>query len=145
VLGREFQHFHQSVGDKTSMVVVELQLVDIFADMNAYKNARELLQDNGYRVLVDGLSPLALQFFDPGLLEADLVKISWGQEFEADGEESRVEDMRAVIKSVGAENVILGRVDSEDAVIWALSLGISRFQGYYIDTVVTAMLAKGII
>jgi hypothetical protein len=53
--------------------------------------------------------------------------------------------MRQVLKNVGAENVILGWVNSEDAVIWALSLEVCRFQGYYIDTIVEAMLAKGII
>ena len=145
VLGREFQYFHQKVGEGTNKVIIELQMVDIFADMAAYKNARDLLQNNGYRVLIDGLSPLALQFFDPAMLEADLVKISWGQEFEAEGEEGRTDDMRTVVKSVGAENIILGRTDSEDAIVWALSLGINRFQGYYIDTVVEAMVVKGII
>jgi len=145
VLGREFQHFHQSVGKQTGKILIEMQLIDIFSNITAYKAARDQLQDNGYRVVIDGLSPLALQFFDPGLLEADMVKVSWGQEFEADDEESRADDMHAVVRSVGAENIILGHADSENAVIWALSLGIHRFQGFYIDTVVKAMLTKGII
>jgi len=145
VLGREFQHFHQNVGAHSSKVVVELQLIDVFADMSAYADARDMLQENGYRVLIDGLNPLSLQFFDPALLEADLVKINWGQEFENEDSKTRVNDMRQVVLNVGADNVILGRVDSEGAVIWALSLGVSRFQGFYIDTIVDAMLAKGII
>ena len=113
--------------------------------MEAYADARDMLQENGYRVLIDGLNPLSLQFFDPALLEANLVKINWGQEFENEDSKTRVNDMRQVVQNVGADNVILGRVDSKDAVIWALSLGVSRFQGFYIDTIVDAMLAKGII
>jgi len=145
VLGREFQHFHQQAGPHATKVVIELQLIDVFSAMSAFADARDLLQDYGYRVLIDGLTPMSLQFFDPALLEADLIKLNWGPEFKNEESEDRVEDMRQVVKNVGKDNVILGRVDSEDAVIWALSLGIKRFQGYYIDTLVEAMLAKGII
>jgi EAL domain-containing protein (putative c-di-GMP-specific phosphodiesterase class I) len=145
VLGREFQHFHQKVAGHSGKVVIELQLIDVFSEMSAFADARDMLQENGYRVLIDGLSPLSLQFFDPALLESDLVKINWGQEFKNEESEQRVNDMRQVVKNVGKDNVILGRVDSEDAIMWALSLGIRRFQGFYVDTVVDAMLAKGII
>lgn len=145
VLGREFQHFHHRVGKNTDKVVVEFQLIDVFSDMNAYANAREMLQENGYRVLIDGLNPLSLQFFDPSLLLADLIKINWGQEFENENAEDRMEDMRSVVRDMGRENVILARTDSEKAVSWAVSLGITRFQGFYIDDLVDAMVAKGII
>lgn len=145
VLGREFQNFHQKAGAFSSNIVIELQLIDVFSDMSAFADARDLLQEYGYRVLIDGLNPLSLQFFDPALLEADLIKVNWGQEFGNEDSDVRVNDMAQVVKNVGKDNVILGRVDSEDAVIWALALGITRFQGYYIDTLVEAMAAKGII
>lgn len=145
VLGREFQHFHQKAVEHSDKVVIELQLIDVFADMGAFADARDMLQEYGYRVLIDGLNPLSLQFFDPALLEADMVKIAWGPEFKNDDTQSRVEDMLQVVKNVGKDNVILGRVDSEDAVMWALALGVRRFQGFYIDTIVDAMLQKGII
>lgn len=145
VLGREFQRFHQVAGPHSSKIVIELQLIDVFSEMMAYADARDLLQEYGYKVLIDGLNPLSLQFFDPALLEADLIKVNWGQEFTSDNSGSRVDDMVTVVNNVGQDSVIIGRVDSEDAIIWALELGISRFQGYYIDTLVEAMIAKGII
>ncbi len=145
VLGREFQHFHQQAGAYSANIIIELQLIDVFAEMTAYADARDMLQENGYRVLIDGLNPLSLQFFDPALLEADMIKVNWGQEFNNEDSAAHVEDMRRVIKNVGKDSVILGRVDSETAVVWALALGITRFQGYYIDTLVEAMVAKGII
>lgn len=145
VLGREFQRFHQKAGAYSSSIVIELQLIDVFSDMSAFTDARDMLQENGYRVLIDGLNPLSLQFFDPALLEADLIKVNWGQEFDSEESEARVNDMTQVVKNVGREHVILGRADSEDAVIWALALGITRFQGFFIDTLVKAMAAKGII
>ncbi len=145
VLGREFQRFHQTVGAHSSSIVVELQLIDVFSEMGAFADARDMLQENGYRVLIDGLNPLSLQFLDPALLEADMIKVNWGPEFINEDSADRVGDMTQVVKNVGKDNVILGRVDSEEAVVWALGLGINRFQGFYVDTLVDAMMVKGIL
>ncbi len=133
ILSRDFQNFHKAIGKASSRVVVEMQVLDIFADMNTYGYARDSLQERGYRVLVDGLSPLALQFFDPGLLQSDFVKIAWGPEFEGDTDSARLAEMREVVTSTGKDSVILARVDSENAIKWGLAMGISRFQGFFID------------
>ena len=133
ILSRDFQNFHKAIGKSASRVVVEMQVLDIFADMNAYGYARDSLQERGYRVLVDGLSPLALQFFDPGKLLSDFVKIAWGPEFEGDTDSTRLAEMREVVASTGKDSVILARVDTENAIKWGLSMGITRFQGFFID------------
>ena len=133
ILSRDFQNFHKAIGKSASRVVVEMQVLDIFADMNTYCYARDSLQERGYRVLVDGLSPLALQFFDPGLLQSDFVKIAWGPEFEGDTDSTRLAEMREVVASTGKDSVILARIDTEEAVKWGLAMGISRFPGFFID------------
>ena len=145
VLAREFQQFSRVVGDNASKVVIEVQLINVFADMGAFFYARDSLQERGYRVLIDGLNPLSLQFFEPGLLDADFVKIGWGREFMGEVQDTRMVEMRDVVEHTGQDRVILARVDSEDAIKWGLNLGITRYQGHYIDTVVEAMVAKGII
>ena len=141
VLSRDFKKFHQTVVKYTSKVVVEMQVLDIFADMNTYGYARDTLQERGYRVVVDGLSHLALQFLDPGLLKSDFVKINWDSDYEGDVDPERLEDMRAVIASTGTEGVILARVNTEEAVKWGLNLGISRFQGFFIDDLIEKIAA----
>ncbi|MDP6176126.1 MAG: hypothetical protein QGF09_18370, partial [Rhodospirillales bacterium] len=128
-----FHKFHQAVGKNTAKVVVEMQVLDIFADMSTFGYARDSLQERGYRVVVDGLNPLALQFIDPGLLRSDFVKINWDKDYEGDVDPARQNDMRAVVTSTGADSVILARVDTEEAVKWGLALGISQFQGYFVD------------
>lgn len=133
VLSRDFQNFHKVVGKNASKVVVEMQILDIFADTSTYCYARDSLQERGYRVVVDGLSPLALQFIDPGLLKSDFVKINWGPEFEGDTHSARMAEMREVVASTGKDSVILSRVDTEHAIKWGLALGISRYQGFFID------------
>ncbi len=141
VLSRDFNNFKRIVGDNASKVVIELQIIDIFADMNTYGYARDMLQDLGFKVLVDGVSPLALQFFDPANLRPDFIKVGWGKEFEEESKDSaRLNLFRETVQHAGRDSIILYRVDSEKAVKWGLALGISRFQGYFIDKLVQAMM-----
>ena len=145
VLSQEFGHFHRIVGDNAERVVIEIQLSDVFSDVSGFHFARESLQSRGYRVLVDGLNPLSLQFFDPGILQADYVKIAWGPEFAGEVSPERMGEMKKVVRSCGKEAVILARVDSEEAIAWGIMLGIFKFQGYFVDKLVERMIAKGII
>lgn len=142
VLSREFQQFHQAVGANANKIVIEMQVIDIFADMNTFDYAREQLQGRGYRVLVDGLSPLSIHFFDPANLKADFIKIAWGPEFSSDTPDSRVAEAREVIDHTGRDAVVLSRIDDEKAIRWGVSLGITRFQGHFIDKLVTVMAAR---
>jgi hypothetical protein len=145
VMGRDFQNFNREAGDFSKKIIIEFQLIDIFSDIKAYKAARDMLKGRGYRVLIDGLNPLSLQFFDPGPLNADFIKVNWSREFLGDIPAERIDDMRNVVEHAGKAGIILARVDSEEAVQWALNLGITRFQGLYIDLLVEQMVKKGII
>ncbi|HEC14155.1 MAG TPA: EAL domain-containing protein [Rhodospirillales bacterium] len=145
VLAREFQSFHQNVRQYADKVVIEFQMIDIFSDLDAFTSARDTLQEQGYRVLIDGLNPLSLQYFDPGLLDTDFIKINWGVEFVGEVSGRRMTEMHDAVKNTGRSRVILARIEDEAAVKWGLSLGINRFQGRYIDTIVAAMIAKGIV
>ena len=142
VLERDFQLFTQQLGDFTNRVIVELQVIDIFSDMNAYIFASEKLRAAGFRVLIDGLNPLAVQFFDPSTLNPDYIKIAWGPEFAGDDQAQRAEEVREIVEHAGPERVIIARVDTEEAVKWGFSLGVSHFQGYFIDRLVRAMSAQ---
>ena len=85
-----------------------------------------------------------MQFFDPAVLEADFIKIGWGKEFvNEDEEDSKVEDLRRIIRDAGKESIILSRVDSEDAIQWGLNLGITRFQGFLMDRLIDAVRSQG--
>jgi len=145
VMAREFQTFNREAAEKASKIVIEFQVVDVFSNIDIYKSARDLLQSRGYRVLIDGLNPLSLNFFDPGLLGADFIKINWAQEFLSDLSEVRISEMRRAVDEAGKDSVILARVDTEAAIEWALNLGVTRFQGHYVDVMVAQMVKKGII
>ncbi len=139
VLSKDFQSLHRAVGEYTNKVVVELQLIDILADMRNFAYARDSLQERGYKVVVDGLSPLSIEFFEPAMLKSDFLKVAWGPEFLGDDSGRRDKEMRLVVTRAGKDSMILARVDSEAAVKWGLNLGVSRFQGFFIDKLVQVM------
>lgn len=145
VLSQSFRILHRTLGDNASQVVVEMQVVDIFADMEAFTHARDSLRDHGYRVLIDGLTPLSLQYFDPISLAADFVKIGWRPDLHGGLSDDMEMELRDIVDHAGKDSVVLARVDCEEAVEWGLGVGISRFQGHFIDKLVDAMSAKGII
>ena len=139
----EFHLFHKEQNGAPVRPVIEIQLIDILADIEAFAAARDTLQGHGYRVLVDGLSPLTLQFFDVSRLRADFVKICWSREAWDGLSSDRTTYVREVVARTGAQKMLLARVDCDEAIKWALELGVTRFQGHYIDKLITAMTAKG--
>lgn len=145
IMSRPFQNFNAIVDEHTDKVIIEIQIIDIFADMGAYAYARDWLHEHGYRVLIDGLNPLTLNFFDPSLLEADFIKISWGPEVRGGIAQDQTRQIKSILKKMPSGGVVLSRVDSEEGVSWGLGLGIRCFQGHFIDQVVEAMAHKGLL
>ncbi|MDP6428732.1 MAG: hypothetical protein QGH73_06430 [Rhodospirillales bacterium] len=142
VLSKDFQRFDEAVAEHTGKFIIEMQKIDVFSDIENFTYARNWLRDRGYRVLLDGLNPLSLQYFDPGLLGADYYKVAWGTEFvETESKEAHAETA-ALVEKIGPECFILGRTDSEGAMSWALTLGIRRFQGFFIDRLVKRQAEK---
>ncbi len=135
LLSPEFLRFdHEFRRKVTSPVIIELQLVDIFAEFGAYLFIREFVRDRGYLVCIDGLHYLHLPLIDRKRLGADLVKVIWTPDL-LDGlnEERRVE-LKAAIKRAGLDRVILCRCDTTEAIRWGQSFGVRLFQGHYVDS-----------
>lgn len=139
---KDFQLFDQFVAEQAGRIILEFQPVDVFSNIYAYIEVRDILQSRGYKVLIDGLQPLALDYFDPSLLEADFYKISWGERLGGSATREGADDMRELIHSIGNKNVIITHVDSEEAVRFGLLLGVQKFQGFFVDRLVEAMTSK---
>jgi len=145
VLSPEFEIFDQQVQAGGGKVIVEFQMIDIISDMGAFGRARQWLHDRDYQVLIDGMYPLTLQYVDPGILEPDLVKIAWSPDLLEDMSAAQIEELKDMVRYLGPSKVVLSRVETQDAVRWGLNVGIHRFQGFFVDKLVEAMTAKGLI
>jgi EAL domain-containing protein (putative c-di-GMP-specific phosphodiesterase class I) len=119
-------------------VIFELQTIDIFSDLGAYLFARDFVKERGYRICLDGVTDLTMPFIDRERLGLDMIKIVWNPDMLGSGREAKRDEFRKLIASFGRARTILCRCDSEEAVTTGQSLGISLFQGRYIDRLLGA-------
>jgi cytochrome c-type biogenesis protein CcmH/NrfF len=77
-----------------------------------------------------------------GSIDADLIKIWWNRGFPEELSAERIAVLRRMVDHYGSERVILARVDSVDAIRWALPFGILRFQGFLIDRLAKALVQE---
>jgi hypothetical protein len=116
-------------------IVIEVPVVDVFADMSAFMLARDDVQKLGYRVCLDGLSTVSFTSISREKLGVDLVKMQWNAELKSELLSKPVRELAEAVRLTGSNRVILCRCDNKDAVQFGHALGISLFQGRYIDGV----------
>lgn len=114
-------------------VVIELQLADVFADMSGFLFAKDTVQKLGYRVCLDGVTELSFPQIDRKRLGFDLIKLQWNADIESDINSAANKQLAEAIKVCGTNRVILTRCDSQKAVLYGQALGLSLFQGRYLD------------
>jgi hypothetical protein len=135
LLSPEFLKFDHEYRRQTSApVIVELQLIDVFAELGAYLFIREFVRERGYLMCIDGLHYLHLPLIDRKRLGADLVKMIWSPDLLDSLNDAKRQELKAAIKRVGVDRVTLCRCDSVEAIRWGQALGIRLFQGHYIDS-----------
>ena len=144
ILSPEFQHFDLGIGlGVRGRLVIEVQKVDIFQDMGAYVFARDFVQDRGYKMCLDGMTHLTLPFIDRERLGLDLVKMYWGPELSASARPDLLDELEGLVQRIGHSRMILCRCDNEEAVRLGQRLGISLFQGRFVDQLLAEQRAIG--
>ena len=136
---REFLKLDEAlIRSDRAKVLIEIQLIDAFADLSRFAFARDFLRSKGYRVCLDGCSHLSLQHFDREALGVDFVKVAWGDELADHLAGPQGADLAKAIARMGSQRVILNRCGSAQALEVGRTLGIHLYQGYHID----ALLAE---
>ena len=136
LLSRKFAKFDTSLrtGGRGT-IVIELQLIDIYSDVANYMFARDFVRERGYRVCIDGVTHQSLPLVDRQALGADLVKLAWLPELSDGVSDETRENLNKQVERVGPSRVILARCDAPNAIRLGQSMGISMYQGRYLDTV----------
>lgn len=136
LLSQEFLNFDDNItASRRGSMIIELQKVDIFADLGAYLFAREYLQDKGYRICIDGLTFETMSMLDREKLGADMMKLIWTPDL-TDGGAAVMGRVRDLVSAAGADRVVLTRVDNREAVDFGHAVGISLFQGRHVETLI---------
>ena len=84
----------------------------------------------GYRTCVDGVTVDSLPFLNLDTIGGSFIKLIWHPELIA---KAKDENFARLIRQHNPNRIILCRVDDKNAIEVGHSLGISLFQGYYIQ------------
>ncbi|MBI4185258.1 MAG: EAL domain-containing protein [Proteobacteria bacterium] len=133
----EFDRFARLLKEKwQGRVIIEIDQIDVIANVDQYTTARDRIHDLGYRLCLDGLSHLSLPFIDREKLKAELVKVRWEPTIvDGLGPDQR-KDLEQVVHKAGRERVILSRCEAPDAITFGQSVGITLFQGHHVETLI---------
>ncbi|MDF1748725.1 MAG: EAL domain-containing protein [Alphaproteobacteria bacterium] len=136
LLSPEFLEFDSSLrmGSRGTLVV-ELQILDILSDYSGFIFARDFVREKGYRICLDGITPDLIRFVDRQYMEVDLVKLSSDSVFDTGGNTETRAAIAQQVERVGKGRVILSRCDNEAMIRTGQSMGITMFQGRYLDAV----------
>jgi hypothetical protein len=132
LLSQDFLTFDDGV--KTNRRGIELQKVDIFADLGAFLFARDFARERGYRICIDGVTVDSLPFIERGRLGIDLLKLAW----DASLVEGKLPDgslLADYVKKCGPSRTILCRCDAANAIQVGQSVGITLFQGRHVEQI----------
>ncbi len=133
LMSPEFMAFDDGISAaRRGSMVLELQKIDIFADLGAFLFVREFCQEKGYRICLDGLTYQNMSMINRARLGVDYVKVMWNPEL-VDGGSEMKKKLRDLVKDAGRTHVILARCDNREAVDFGRSVGISLFQGHFIE------------
>ena len=130
-----FRQFEAAIRGRAGLVV-EFQLLDIFNDLGGFLRARDNLRAHGHKSVLDGMTPVTLQFMDSELFDTDYVKVSWSPDMIDD---IRTAELQNALGPVGFDRVILARCDTELSISWGLAQGIRMFQGRFLDSMGAAV------
>jgi len=121
---------------------IEVSLMEAAADPDLFEYARGLLDMAGFPLILDGLDHVGLTMTHTGGLRPALVKLIWSPRL-ADAPPPQLAAIDAAIKRLGPARLLLARAETEDALVWGQSRGITRYQGYFLDAVQAAARMGG--
>lgn len=130
-----FERFERACAGRAG-IVVEFQLIDIFNDLDGFIRTRNRLKAAGHTTVLDGMSPITLQFLDAELYQTDFVKVNWSPDM---ADDIQTAEMMQALGPLGFEHVILARCDSESAIVWGMTQGIRHYQGRFLDSMIAAV------
>jgi hypothetical protein len=121
---------------------IKLALMPAILGIDLLAQARKVLEAAGFALVIGPVDAAQLAIAAPDRLEADIVRLAWSPhlaDLVADTQSSVARNFARIAPS----RIILQDVESDQAVIWGQAMGISRFQGRYLDMVQAATRMGG--
>ncbi len=136
IMSEDFLAFDSDLSPSNYEAVLELRIEDIFSDPSSFAFARDFLNERGYHICIDGLTLDTFPYADPIRMGVTYGKLSWSTEIAGMVGTKRGEELKAMIMMRKRGRTILARCDSEAAIRAGRQLGITLFQGRYVDSLI---------
>jgi len=131
VMGSIFAQFaHEVPRAEHAHIGFELHRGDLFQNFAASLSAIETLRHEGFKVTLDDVTPDMLSFINFGRFDVEYIKINVARVYAAQLDNVAV---REALKGIPKERIIFFHCDSEQALAIGLELGITKFQGWFLD------------
>lgn len=115
-------------------IVIEFSLVDILAHPRAYAAAYRKIESRGYKISLADVEPESLLWLDYEKLHATFIKLRTPDGVTPDWLSHDLEqDLIARISQIGRARVILAGCETDTDIRLGQQLGITLFQGKYLD------------
>ncbi len=131
VLSSTFAQFcHVVNGEMRGQVVFELHISELLHDYDAFMSALELLTREGFKVGIDGIHLRFLDYLKLSALPVSHLKISVGRDNVKLLQDKKVQEQ---LRALDADKLIFMHVDSAAGLDAGKTLGVSNYQGFFID------------
>lgn len=143
LLSLRFEAFDENLpAAARGKLVIECQKKDIFSDIGAFFYARDYLHERGYTLCLDNITPLLLPHLNREKLGFDYLKLIWRPSTEGQGI-GCLKELEETLDQEDLSRIILACCDTLDDIVLGQSLGISLFQGYKLDALLTEQSSRG--
>ena len=152
ILSPAFARLSRRAADAGIRFAAAVSIMQACADLDLMEHARNVLKLTGGELVLTQLDAAVLDMIGPAVLQPDILKLSWSpalletitrgdlSEPHTPATACAVRDGgRLLFKGVDPTRIILRDVDSQIALAWGHSHGITRFQGPFLDQVQAAV------
>lgn len=120
--------------DPPPALIATLSVAEAMSD--DLQRRRAALRGAGWGIAVRGLNAGRLALLAPETLPADLLLLRWSPDLPG-------RPSAAPLRRVDPARLVLTGCESQEALEWGLGIGIARFAGSWIDTIMAAKRMKG--
>jgi EAL domain-containing protein (putative c-di-GMP-specific phosphodiesterase class I) len=134
IFTEEFENFMKNnSSDTLGRTTFEFKQSDILQHYDEFIIALKIIQKINSKIAVDAVLPETLGLVNFGRIKPKLVKIFWRA-----GSDEYISNNKDVIEEMVGHNidVVLARIDDQNAMDLAKNAGIKNFQGFLIDKLI---------
>ena len=131
IMGAVFTQFVRRVPqDQRRLIGFELHCGDLLQNFALTLDAITSLRREGFRVVIDSLTPSMALYLNLDKFPVDRIKINVTKDFAGQLDDA---DIRKALTRVPADRLIFFHCDNEKALKMGVDLGVTAFQGWLID------------